>query len=92
MCFICLFFIVYTNVPSQFSSNCKIIKYANGIVVSGLISNNSEDNDRLTISCVYDWCSENFLNLNVTKTKDMILDISSKQNSKTPICGYCFLI
>ena len=37
------------------------------------------------ISYVPDWCSENYLNLNVTKTNEMILDMRKKQNSKTPV-------
>ena len=50
-----------------------------------LISNNNEDGYRQTISCISRWCSENYLDLNVTKTKEMILDMLKKQNSKTPV-------
>ena len=78
-------FIVYTNALSQCSSNCKIIKYADDTVVIGLISDNNEDEYRQTISYVSDWCSENYLDLNVTKTKEMILDMRKKQNCKTPV-------
>ena len=78
-------FIVYTNALSQCSSNCKIIKYADDTVVIGLISNNNEDEYRQTISDVSDWFSENYLDLNVTKSKEMILDMRKKQNSKTPV-------
>ena len=78
-------FIVYTNDLSQCSSNCKVIKYADDTVVIRLISNNNEDEYRQTIwSYISDWCSENYLNLNVTKTKE-ILDMCKKQNSKTPV-------
>ena len=78
-------FIVFTNAVSQCSSNCKIIKYADDTVVIGLISDNNEDEYRQTVSYVSDWCSENYLDLNVTKTKEMILDMRKKQNSKTPV-------
>ena len=78
-------FIVYTNALSQCSSNCKIIKYADDTVVIGLISDNNEDEYRQTISYVSDRCSENYLDLNVTKTKEMILGMRKKQNSKTPV-------
>ena len=51
----------------------------------GLISNNNEDEYRQTISYISRWCSENYLDLNVTKMKEMILDMRNKQNSKTPV-------
>ena len=78
-------FIVYTNALSQCSSNCKIIKYADDTVVIGLISNNIEDEYRQTISYISDWCSENYLDLDVTKMKEMILDKRKKQYSKTTV-------
>ena len=85
MRFICLFIYCVHNGLSQCSSNCKIIKYADDSVVIGLIRDNNEDEYRQTISNVSDWCSENYLDLNVTKTKEMILDMREKQNSKTQV-------
>ena len=76
---------MYTNALSQCLSNCKFIKYADDTIVIGLISDNNEDEYRQTISYVSDWCSENHLDLNVTKTKEMLLDMHKKQNCKTPV-------
>ena len=78
-------FIVYTNALSQCSPNCKILKYADDTVVIGLISNDNEDEYRQTISYVSEWCSNNYLNLNVSKTKEMILDMRKNKNVKTPV-------
>ena len=78
-------FIVYTNALSRCSSNCKIIKYADDTVVLGLINDNNEEEYRETISYVSEWCSENYLDLNVTKTKEVMLDLRKNQNSKSPI-------
>ena len=78
-------FIVYTNALSRCHPNCKIIKYADDTIVIGLINDNNEDEYRQTIAYVTKWCSENFLDLNITKTKEMILDMRRNQNSKAPI-------
>ena len=67
------------------STNCKIIKYADDTVVIGLINDNNEDKYRGTISYVSNWCSENYLDLNVTKTKEIILDRRKNQNNKTAV-------
>ena len=65
--------------------NCKIIKYVDDAIVISLISDNNEDEYRQTISYVSDWGSENYLDLNVTKMKEIILDMRKKPNSKTPV-------
>ena len=78
-------FIIYTNDLSRFSHNCRIIKYADDTVVIGLINDNNEDDYKETIGYVTDWCSENYLNLNVSKTKEMIIDMRRKTNVKEPI-------
>ena len=65
--------------------NCKIIKYVDDAIVIRLISDNNEDEYRQTISYVSDWGSENYLDLNVTKMKEIILDMRKKPNSKTPV-------
>lgn len=78
-------FIIYTNALSLCSAKTKIIKYADDTVVVGLIDNNSEDEYRSTVSHVSNWCSDNHLDLNVTKTKEMVFDNRKKQNHKEPI-------
>ena len=78
-------FIIYTNALSQFSPNCKIIKYADDTVVVGLINNDNEDDYRQTICYVTDWCSKNYLDLNVNKTKEIIIDMRKRKNSKEAI-------
>ena len=62
-------FIVYTNALSLSSENCKTIKYADDTVVIGLISDNNEKEYKSTIDYVSHWCSDNFLDLNASKTK-----------------------
>ena len=65
------------------NQHCKIIKYADDTVIVGLIENNDEREYRKCIEYVADWCGENFLNLNVTKTKEMIVDFRQNKSSAT---------
>ena len=59
-----------------------VIKFADDTTVSGLISNNDEGNYRREIANIVDWCETNNLFLNVSKTKEMIIDF---RRNKTPM-------
>ncbi len=78
-------FVVYTNLLAMNNNKIKIIKYADDTVVIGLIENNDETDYRNAIDFVSEWCSQNFLNLNVTKTKEVITDFRRKKNYKEPV-------
>ena len=78
-------FIVYTNALSLSSEKCKIIKFADDTVVIGLISDNNEKEYKSTIDYVSHWCSDNFLELNASKTKEIIFDMRKNKNSKEPV-------
>ena len=67
-------FIVYTNDLCINDENVKGIKYADDTVVQGLIKNNDESSYFKIITYAIQWCKENFLILNVAKTKEMIHD------------------
>ena len=56
------------------------MKYADDTVIVGLLDDNenSEQNYRSEIESFVKWCEENFLNLNVKKTKEMIIDLEGK--------------
>ena len=69
-----LLFILYTNVISLSSENCRFIKYADDTLVTELISDNNEEEYKSTIDYGSQWCSDNFLNLNTSKTKELIFD------------------
>ena len=59
-----------------------IVKFADDTTITGLISDNNEDNYRLEINSIVDWCDNNNLMLNVNKTKEMVIDFI---RNKTPI-------
>ena len=46
----------------------------------GLIEGNNESDYRNQVMYFTDWCSENFLNLNIKKTKEMIIDLRNKKH------------
>jgi hypothetical protein len=70
---------------SMNSKTCKIIKYADDTIVIGLVSNNDESDYRNAISYVTEWCANNYLDLNATKTKEMVFDFRKNLNTKTPV-------
>ena len=78
-------FIIYTS-DCRSSSKHVIVKYADDTVILGLISND-EDVTTYTqeVDCFVDWCDNNFLNLNVKKTKEMIVDFSKSPNGFSPV-------
>ena len=70
---------------SENNEDCKIIKYADDTVVLGLIQNQNEDHYFKTIKYVLQWCKDNHLDLNVTKTKEMIHDFRKSQTDKEKV-------
>ena len=77
---------------SIFTFDCKsiypknlVIKFADDTTVTGLITDNDENNYRSEIENIVDWCSKNNLLLNVKKTKEMIVDFRRNKNPIHPI-------
>ena len=78
-------FIIYTDSMKTNNDQCKIIKYADDTVVMGLISDDDELTYRNSVEYVSNWCQDNFLNLNVSKTKELILDFRRDTSIKYPV-------
>ena len=62
-----------------------IIKFADDTTVVGLITDNDETAYREVIRDLAGWCQNNNLSLNVTKTKEMIVDYRKRSTEHTPI-------
>ncbi len=73
-----LLYSLYTHDCVSSHSSTSIITFADDTVVLGLISNNETvylgDVERLT-----SWCQDNCLSLNVSKTKELIVDFKKRQ-------------
>lgn len=64
------------------SSDSFLVKFADDTTVSGFINNNDESGYRNQVSSIVDWCTNNNLFLNVSKTKELIIDF---RRHKTPL-------
>ncbi len=60
-------------------SSTSIIKFADDTVVLGLISNNDETTYLNEVERLTSWCQDNCLSLNVSKTKELIVDFRERQ-------------
>ena len=56
-----------------------IIKFADNTTVVGLITDNDETSCREEVRDLAGWCQNNNLSLNVTKTKEMIVDYRKRR-------------
>ncbi|KAK1795717.1 hypothetical protein P4O66_001026 [Electrophorus voltai] len=74
-----LLYSLYTYDCTATSSSNIIVKFADDTVVVGLISDNDERAYLEEIKHLENWCQENNLLLNISKTKEMIVDCSKKQ-------------
>ena len=77
---------------SLFTFDCKahytgnhVFKFADDTTVSGLISDNNENNYRREIDDIVSWCDTNNLFLNVSKTKELIIDFRRNQTNIEPV-------
>ncbi|KAI4874534.1 hypothetical protein NFI96_008032 [Prochilodus magdalenae] len=66
------------------SSN-HIIKFADDMMVVGLISKNDESAYREEVQRLTDWCRTNNLSLNVDKTKEMVVDFRRGRHDHSPL-------
>ncbi|KAK1786195.1 hypothetical protein P4O66_017906, partial [Electrophorus voltai] len=74
-----LLYSLYTYDCTANASSTIIVKFADDTVVMGLISDNDERAYLEEIKHLENWYQENILLLNVSKTKELIVDCSKKQ-------------
>ncbi len=60
-------------------SSTSIVKFADDTVVLGLINNNDEAAYLDEVERLTSWCQDNCLSLNVSKTKELIVDFRKRQ-------------
>lgn len=79
-------FTLYTNDCRSVFDDCNIIKYADDTVIIGKILNDDCRNYETQVRKFVEWCTDNYLVLNVKKTKEMIIDFRKKlTNAPDPI-------
>ncbi len=73
-----LLYSLYTHDCVSSHSSTSIIKFADNTVVLGLISNNDETAYLDEVERLTSWCQDNCLSLNVSKTKELIVDFRKR--------------
>ncbi len=74
-----LLYSLYTHNCVSSHSSTSIVKFADDTVVLGLISNNDETAYLGEVERLTSWCQNNCLSLNVSKTKELIVDFRKRQ-------------
>ena len=72
-----LLFTLYTNSCRSSFPSCKVYKYADDTALVGFCNNSDTDYQKAVRSFVT-WCKDNYLLLNVQKTKELIVDYRRK--------------
>ncbi len=79
-----LLYSLYTHDCMSSHSSTSIIKFADDTVVLGLINNNDEAAYLDEVERLTSWCQDNCLSLNVSKTKELIIDFRKRQQWPYP--------
>ncbi|KAK0146536.1 hypothetical protein N1851_014143 [Merluccius polli] len=75
--------LLYTNDCRSKYSNRHILKYADDTVIVSLLQKHGSQHGPVVDEFV-SWCDRSFLQLNSSKTKDMVIDFRRKQSGSTP--------
>ena len=67
-------FTLYTADCRSKTELCPLVKFADDSALTGLITKDDDTHYRRQIDMFVDWCDQNYLQLNVSKTKEMIID------------------
>ena len=78
-----ILFSLYVSDCAVSEPSCSFIKYADDIVITGLVKNNDVNAYLSQIEQFVHWCDIHHLCLNVNKTKEMIFDFRRINESVT---------
>ena len=67
-------FTIYTSDIRSSSKSCHLIKFADDTALVGLIKNDDSNDYMQQVQKFVEYCDKNFLVLNVSKTKELIID------------------
>ena len=80
-----LLFSLFTNDSVSSEPSVVMIKFSDDTTLEGLIHNSDESAYRGEVERLAGWCSENDLELNVSKTKEMVFDFRKKNTPLVPL-------
>lgn len=78
-------FVLYSNKCQSHHEGRPILKCVDDSIIVSLPSDDDLDHGSVEGSCI-DWCKQSFLDINVSKTKEMIIDF---QRKPLPIPSVC---
>ncbi len=78
-----LLYSLYTHDCTATHSSNAIVKFADDTTVIGLITDNDETAYREEVSNLTKWCQENYLSLNIDKTKELVVDFRRQSREHT---------
>ena len=78
-------FTLYTNDCESSHPEIPLLKFADDTTLQGLITNGDESKYREEINRFVTWCDTYNLTLNVSKTKEMVIDFRRSRNSLEPL-------
>ena len=67
------------------SCECIIIKYADDTVITGYLGSDDTESYTTTLRNFVKWSSDHFLKLNITKTKELIVDFRRNVTEHKPV-------
>ncbi|XP_054866081.1 uncharacterized protein LOC129348770 [Amphiprion ocellaris] len=76
-------FTLYTSDFHYNSGSCHLQKFSDDTAIVGCVSEGDEREYRMVISDFVDWCEQNHLQLNASKTKEMIVDFRRRRTPRT---------
>ncbi|KAI4873791.1 hypothetical protein NFI96_002788 [Prochilodus magdalenae] len=80
-----LLYTLYTHDCTTTHSSNTIIKFADDTTIIGNITNDDEGPYREEVKLLTEWCAANNLSLNVSKTKELIIDFRKGGRTHTPL-------
>ncbi len=77
-----LLYSIFTHDCTPIHPTNTIVKFADDTTIVGLISNNNEAAYREEVQHLTNWCFQNNLDLNTTKTKEIIVDFRRSRRTE----------
>ena len=78
-------FVLFTNDCVSQDPSVNVIKFSDDTTIEGLIQNDNEERYREEVRRLAAWCSDNDLELNVSKTKEVIIDFRRSSHTPDPL-------
>ena len=80
-----LLYSLFTNDCVSHHSSVPLLKFADDTTLIGLVSDSDESEYRHEVSSLVSWCDTNNLQLNASKTREMIVDFRKRKSPLAPI-------